>query len=180
MRQKTKKLIWFQLFLLFGTYICNLIADAYEFDLTMKEAINFDYGTKFNTCYYLADFMYMTQQWIFAVSYLRIAVVFKLVFSLQSEKVVKELNRRFAQCLVLAIIVFLLTILPFLIMIFSEKVAELYSYFFIAGLWSVTIVLSFGILRIRKFSKMLVQNKIFANETLMRIHLICFFFQSLL
>ena len=42
--------------------------------------------------------------------------------------------------------------------------------------WIVTTsLLSYSIWRIRKFSAVLAQNKIFANEKLMLIHLISFF-----
>ena len=43
----------------------------------------------------------------------------------------------------------------------------------------ISVVLSFSIYRIRKFSKMLVQNKVFANEFLMLAHLGFFAFLGL-
>ena len=44
---------------------------------------------------------------------------------------------------------------------------------------ALTSMLTFSIWRIRRFSAMLAQNKIFANEKLMLIHLISFYFVTI-
>lgn len=38
--------------------------------------------------------MYLTQQWIFVISYLRVSIIFKLVFSFYDERIQAELRRR--------------------------------------------------------------------------------------
>ena len=45
--------------------------------------------------------------------------------------------------------------------------------------WMIVVVLAYSIYRIRKFSKMLVQNNVFANEFLMMAHLGFFTFLAL-
>ena len=39
--------------------------------------------------------MYLTQHWIFVISYLRVSVIFKLVFSLYDVRIQEELRNQF-------------------------------------------------------------------------------------
>ena len=42
----------------------------------------------------MGSVLYLTQHWIFVVSYFRVSVVFVLVFSFHNEKIKAELRRR--------------------------------------------------------------------------------------
>ena len=46
------------------------------------------------TAFCIGNFLYWSQHWIFAVSYLRIAVIFKLAFSYESAEVQLKCKRR--------------------------------------------------------------------------------------
>ena len=90
--------------------------------------------------------------------------------------------------LTLAITVFVLTDLPWVIvpiifammsepdMATQKRILSVTSALSSAA---IAICLSYGIIRIRKYSKMLVQSEIFANEIFMLVHLLCFICLSL-
>ena len=42
----------------------------------------------------LGSLLYLLQHWVFAMSYIRVAVIFKLVFSFHNVKIAAELERR--------------------------------------------------------------------------------------
>ena len=116
----------------------------------------------------------MTQHQLFAISYFRIALIFKLVFNFRNEDVVQELGRRITYIYIFAATLFVFTDLPYLVSLFIKKLDTYDAVLPMVSFLSITLILSFAMVRIRKFSFQLVQNKIFANESLMIIHLISF------
>ena len=90
------------------------------------------------------------------------------------------LNKNNTLINIFACVGFTLVCLPWMILPFFRifySVAELTEIF---GFAIIIAILSFSINRIRKFSKMLVQNKIFANECLMITHLASFTFLGII
>ena len=116
----------------------------------------------------------MTQHQLFAISYFRIALIFKLVFHFRNEEVVQEIGRRITYIYIFAATLFVFTDLPYLVTLFIKELDAYDSSLEMVSFLSITLILSFAMFRIRKFSFQLVQNKIFANESLMIIHLISF------
>ena len=108
------------------------------------------------------------------MSYFRIALIFKLVFNFRNEDVVQELGRRITYIYIFAATLFVFTDLPYLVSLFIKKLDTYDAVLPMVSFLSITLILSFAMVRIRKFSFQLVQNKIFANESLMIIHLISF------
>ena len=138
----------------------------------------------------VSSFLYFTQHMIFAISYLRIALVFKLVFSNVSMEAKKRLKNRLNCVYVLGFVLFAFISLPWIVLLFfiisSEDdmtINDLKRYYDIVSIvcfTSITLLLAYSIYRIRKFSKMLVQSKIFANECLMFCHLAAFSYLAIL
>jgi hypothetical protein len=124
--------------------------------------------------------MYLTEHWIFVMLYLRVCVIFKLVFSFHNEKIRAELRRREKLVLTFGIVVFLLTDVPLLFCIFIEGTYFNVTYKILRMIGYVVLVVTqcIAILRIRKFSKMLVANEVFVNERLMCMHLFFFAMQA--
>ena len=107
-------------------------------------------------------------------------MIFKLVFSIDSDKVRYETNRRLQIIYLVAGVTIFMTCIPFIISMFigsndrySVAVSDQICF------WMIVVVLAYSIYRIRKFSKMLVQNNVFANEFLMMAHLGFFTFLAL-
>ena len=125
---------------------------------------------------------------MFAISYLRVALNFKLYFSSPNCEQGQEKLRQRNKCINIFGLVFIIfTSLPVLIFPFKDllKKTRVASTIIRSGTKAIyimisytvtTIILVFSIYRIRKYSKMLVQNKIFANECLMMSHLASFIF----
>ena len=122
----------------------------------------------------------MTQHQLFAISYFRIALIFKLIFSFRNEQVLKEIGRRITYIYIFAATLFVFTDLPYLVTLFITKLDTYDAALPMVSFLSITIILSFAIFRIRKFSFQLVQNKIFANESLMIVHLVAFTYLTVL
>ena len=124
--------------------------------------------------------MYITQHWIFAFSYLRVAIVFKLVFSKRGPKLEQRLAKRVNLINLIAVSAFVFICLPILLQIgqgtFNERT---YPILITVSYTCVASILSFSIYRIRKYSQMLVQNTVFTNEALMIAHLAAFAYLTL-
>ena len=58
--------------------------------------------------------------------------------------------------------------------LFNFLSVKIYNMFITTLLFTIVSILGFSIYRIRKYSKLLVKNKIFVNECLMITHLISF------
>ena len=110
------------------------------------------------------------------------AVIFKLVFSFQKDQVQKEIKMRKACVNWFGLIVYLVSLLSYFTVILFWWY-ELTGYIdtsiisraiLLVLLIIFTATMMFSLHRIHKYSKMLVANKIFANEKLMIIHLSCF------
>lgn len=105
------------------------------------------------------------------------------MFSYQRDEVQKEIERRKAYVNWCAILVSLVTILLY-IACFACWWCDIFTGYYelvffldviyLGILVIVTATLTFSLYRIRKYSKMLVANKVFANEWLMLVHLSCF------
>ena len=172
LRQKTNWHIWMQIVMLMVTTIGILIdmiffyrsIDNGELDLT-AEIVG-----------YLSLLLFIVQHWIFAFSYFKIAMNFKLIFSVDSEEIKKKLKRRTRILNVIQYVGLAIFILMDFLTNFIQNKYGIITAEVNVALCQITIlvILSFSILRIRKYSKLLVQNKIFANETLMICHLLSF------
>ena len=84
-------------------------------------------------------------------------MIFKLVFSIDSEKVRIETNRRLHIIHTVACVIIFMTCVPFIITMFigtetRNSVGVINQICF----WMIVVVLAYSIYRIRKFSKMLV------------------------
>lgn len=126
------------------------------------------------------DFLYISQHIIFAVSYLRVALVFKLAFSYENEFVSKSIQRRLVFVKIFgAVLFFSFCIINVLILteVLSENAYLIMNMVVFSGL---TVILAYSVIRIRRYSRMLVQNKIFANEFLMVTHLASFSIESII
>ena len=94
-RQKTTPFIWMQIGLLWLAYVCFTIRDVtFMTDLGTKIIADGQAPYFVQAAVYLGAGFYFLQHWIFALSYFRIAVVFKLCFSFKCEKARRELARR--------------------------------------------------------------------------------------
>ena len=134
----------------------------------------------------------MTQHLIFAFSYLRIALIFKLAFSFNSPQAQKSLKNRMTFIYVSGVASFTFLFFPWLLMlVFQYSSSDNANYnncalhrafdvLFLLCFSMIVILLAFSIWRIRKFSKILVQSQIFANECLMVSHLAAFTYLALL
>ena len=103
---------------------------------------------------------------------------FKLIFSVESDEIQQRLRKR--TCILnflkyggLLTIILLKGSFYILLSGFNEYAADMITTMVVTNI--ITAVLAFSIYRIRKYSKFLVQNKIFANECLMVCHLLSFF-----
>lgn len=126
------------------------------------------------------DYLYISQHIIFAVSYLRVALVFKLAFSYENEYVNRSIRNRMLFIKILFAVLFLsFTLVNALIV--SEYLSDnAYLIMNMVVFSGLTIILAFAVIRIRTYSRMLVQNKIFANEFLMVTHLSSFSIESII
>jgi len=123
--------------------------------------------------------MYLTQHWIFVISYLRVSVIFKLVFSFHNEKIQAELRRRELFVYTFGFVGYLSVGIPLILARFMDTDTSLFAHksfkvLSMTAFASAAIVQSIAIYRIRKFSKMLVANQVFMNERFMCIHLFAF------
>ena len=72
-------LICFSCFLIFNSYCVSVQRDS---SYVAGFFLDAELWTKWaQSAYFIAYFFYQTQHWVFAVSYLEIAVIFKLAFS---------------------------------------------------------------------------------------------------
>ena len=112
------------------------------------------------------------QHWIFALSYLKVAVNFKLIFSVDSDAITQKLTKRNSLLSIVEYIGLFAVIVTNIIFEFLSD--ESYWTFLTTYYFTIVSILGFSIYRIRKYSKLLVKNKIFVNECLMITHLISF------
>ena len=70
------------------------------------------------TSYCLSYFCFMLQHQVFAFAYLRVALIFKLAFSVKPELAQMEIKRRMTILWAMAAVIFVLTILPWLVLPF--------------------------------------------------------------
>ena len=102
----------------------------------------------------------MTQHWLFACSYFRIALTFKLSFSVDPEKAKKEITKRENFVKIFGLLVWAITELPWLILPFIPARGMGFAYAIaivdLICFFLIVVVLTFSIFRIRKYSKMLV------------------------
>ena len=115
--------------------------------------------------------MITLQHLIFAASYVRVAVIFKLVFSIDPAAVMKSIKRRKTLVNIFTAVVFCLTALPVPILTIVNKKYLLSMFFNNLCIFIQVVALIYALVRIRGLSKMLKQNRIFANELLMISHL---------
>ena len=128
----------------------------------------------------LGNFLYISQHSVFAISYFRIAICFKLVFHVESEKAQQALRNRLLWIYAIGFFLFLVCAVPWIVYIFIERNTKIYIIINTVNFNLIVALLSFSIYRIRKYSKMLVQSNIFANECLMLSHLASFTWVALL
>ena len=128
----------------------------------------------------LGNFLYISQHSVFAISYFRIAICFKLVFHVESEKAQQALHNRLLWIYAIGLFLFLVCAVPWIVYIFIEQNSKIYDIIITVNVNLIVALLSFSIYRIRKYSKMLVQSNIFANECLMLSHLASFTWVALL
>ena len=112
------------------------------------------------------------QHWIFSLSYLKVAVNFKLIFSVDSDTIKQKLSKRNSLLSIVEYIGLFAVIVTSIMFDFLSNESNMMfntTYYF-----TIVSILGFSIYRIRKYSKLLVKNKIFVNECLMITHLISF------
>ena len=173
LRQETTWFIWMQICALWLAYACFLARDSL---ILADETAYVDQISFINTA---SSFFYLAQHWVFALSYLQIAIIFKLSFSYNDRRVKTELARRTTIIRILTIIVIIILLLPdILIVIFTigNTIGMLWYTMFcsLISFYAITGILTVSIFRIRKYSRMLVQNGVFSNERLMYAHLSSF------
>lgn len=182
--QRTACNVWCQMVMLwfcFAAYIArdihfmNGMWEEQDYLYTYVDLVNGD-NLLWRIINAVGPFFYVFQHWLFAASYFRIAIIFKLVFSVQSEKVTKELQRREVRLFVFSLTVFLFTALPILLSAFNsnQNYTQTLLILVIVAYSTIIVVLSISLYRIRKFSKMLVANTVFLNERLMIVHYVSF------
>ena len=111
----------------------------------------------------LGPFMYLTQHWIFVISYLRVSVIFKLVFSLYDVRIQEELRRREVYVYIFGFVGYMCVGIPLILARFLDTDTSIsahraFKVLVMIAFASIAIVQSIAIYRIRKFSKMLVAN----------------------
>ena len=72
----------------------------------------------------VSSFLYFTQHMIFAISYLRIALVFKLVFSNDSVEAKKQLKNRLNCVYILGFVLFAFISMPWIVLLFLITSSE--------------------------------------------------------
>ena len=126
-----------------------------------------------------AEILFLTQHWIFAQVYLRVALIFELAFSSQTEEVEERKTQRmwwlsfanFAISFALSVSLILMIIIQDLRLM--STLITIMSFIF-------TIVLTFALFRLKRLSKFLESEGIIPNRTLVIIHLTTFWIVSLL
>ena len=122
------------------------------------------------------------QHWEFASQYLKVATLFELAFSENTESIGKrrKKRKRILQIIRIVAYTFFTTTTLILILIPIGK-----SFIPIRTFWTVstilvTCILVFSMLRIRRLKKILLGSEVFQSEKLMRVHLFGFIIVSLL
>ena len=148
-----------------------------------RSSVNNEYQNRYTAILItLNPVFYIAQHWIFAFSYLKIALVFKLAFTKKSDASLTQYKRR--EKIVnyvgsLSFIFFFLLYIANEIAFHFEKISIETSITITATIDLVMtptmiVILAFSLFRIRQYTKMLKANKVFANEKLMVAHLLCF------
>ena len=126
------------------------------------------------------DFFYLTQHWIFTISYYRVALIFKLVFSHKSEEINKKLRCRTIFINVLMGSVLIIFCLPYALTSAQILGQEAYYIIDFLNFLFIIVILWFSIWRIRGYTRILSAKKMFINEKLMIIHLTCFSVEAII
>ena len=111
---------------------------------------------------------------IFVLSYLRVALTFKLVFSIDPNKAQKMINRRILFVRVFGVVFFMATSFPWFVAAvvdYNENLQE-YLEWAVDVYWVTTpIFMTYSICRIYRYLKQLSNNSDFSNEITMVFHL---------
>ena len=183
--QTTTKFIWVQIWMLWASYVFFTVRDYLRMIGIEKETNEFifDYqeSNLVNIMGCLSNDLYTLQHSVFAISYFRIAISFKLVFHVESEKAQLALRNLLLWTYVIGFFfLFMVSAMPWIVFIFIGHNSKIYDIFNMVNFNLIVALLSFSIYRIRKYSKMLVQSNIFANECLMLSHLASFTWLTIL
>ena len=130
----------------------------------------------------ISSALFLMQHWEFASQYLKVATLFELAFSENTESIGKrrKKRKRILQIIRIVAYTFFTTTTLILILIPIGK-----SFIPIRTFWTVstilvTCILVFSMLRIRRLKKILLGSEVFQSEKLMRVHLFGFIIVSLL
>ena len=83
--QKTNKIVWIQIILLLSNSLIN-VAWSFASIAYKKDHDNSELEKVVVAIKIVLPVSYITQHWIFALSYLKVAIGFKLAFSVQNEE----------------------------------------------------------------------------------------------
>lgn len=129
--------------------------------------------------YDFAQILFMLQHWLFTIQYLKVALIFELAFCVKTEEVQKKKMAKESSIVMinLAAGVFFVGY-TVLLLIYQEKITMIT--FMMVGMLAITICLTFSLVRLNKFSKMLTAEGYLASQFLIYLHLGSFWCCSLL
>ena len=130
----------------------------------------------------ISSALFLMQHWEFASQYLKVATLFELAFSENTESIGKrrKKRKRILQIIRIVAYTFFTTTTLILILIPIGKSFTPIRTFWTVSTILVTCILVFSMLRIRRLKKILLGSEVFQSEKLMRVHLFGFIIVSLL
>ena len=129
--------------------------------------------------YSIGVILFLVQHWVFASQYLRVALTFELAFSVKTEAVKEKKRRRDREILTVNIVAYSLLLVALLFqVIYPMQIIVLLTYT-VTNI-GMTACLTFSMVRLKNFSRLLVADGIVASNILITIHCLTFWIVSIL
>ena len=121
----------------------------------------------------------MVQHWVFAAQYYKIALTFELAFKMKSREVEERQRKQELFVTVANAIAYSFLLICLIILIFWQSTSVILFIYLFTNL-GIASVLTYSMIKLRQFSKLLVADGIIASDLLMMIHLTSFWVVSIL